>query len=347
MPSEDPKSFRPAGERWAGIKRTQQRMAPPPGGEDIDALLAKSMEAYWATKEREAASEMVDTSEVFRKAAALFRKDFWSDFCLASIPIALVLLTYMGLRRADIALPDWLPWVGSAFALLLFTGAWLVLLRGRRFIPWLRYSVGALAAGLLMSTVVGIWLFRQSEANTTIALVALRGEIEDVAVSSLLHRWRGHDWLSPQIKSAFFSLQSSDPLDGNRVVYRASAQSFPGELVANLEPASGEVRWVSANRNSLQTAFVVGRLLSVEGGVWKVQASPLSPILELWPGPKVLEVQANPGDCLIVAYQPSSKRNTVQRVVRLNSCVSPEEESSARTRRLESRLLQQDGDGHP
>src|SRR5689334_25217459 len=163
MASEVPESSRTPEERWAAIQRTQRKMAPPPGGEDVGALLARSMDAYWAAKEHAAAAEIGDVPKAFERAAAWlrkesFQKEFWSDFGFAFIPVALVLLVDVEMGRADFAFSGWLPWVATGVALLVFALAWR-----RRSIPALRYSIGALAAGLLVSVGVGLYLYRQSD----------------------------------------------------------------------------------------------------------------------------------------------------------------------------------------
>lgn len=61
--------LRTADKRWNAIKRTQRSMTTP-DGEDIGALLSRSVDAYWAQAEAEATVELNrQNPRVFRRAA--------------------------------------------------------------------------------------------------------------------------------------------------------------------------------------------------------------------------------------------------------------------------------------
>jgi hypothetical protein len=66
--------FRPSDERWKAIQRTQKKMSAPPGGEDMGALLAQSMEAYWAQGATKTSPDIEwKNPQVYRKAAEAIR----------------------------------------------------------------------------------------------------------------------------------------------------------------------------------------------------------------------------------------------------------------------------------
>lgn len=66
--------FRPSDERWKAIQRTQKKMSAPPGGEDMGALVAQSMEAYWAQDATKTSPDMERKNpQVYRQAAEAIR----------------------------------------------------------------------------------------------------------------------------------------------------------------------------------------------------------------------------------------------------------------------------------
>lgn len=310
------RGFRSADQRWAAIKRTQRRMAPPPGGEDIGELVAQSLDAYWAQREAEVQAELErEAPAVFRRAAALFAPvGFWSDFALPVVPMALVLFTFLLARGGTgVALPDWLPWAGSAAAI--GVGA-IALLRYRRA-AWLEDSVGALVAGLLLSTVVGLYLFLQTRTSTDLTLVALQEKIEDVAVASLRNKLDEGRYLQASVSDRFLSIET-DLLSHSSAVYTASATSFPGRLVAEIGPRSGLVRWTTRNQEELRLALAAGEVIAAGQGTLLLRADRGD--LQLKADPAVLGLRPAPGDCLVVAYDPAPEKCTIERAVRLQAC---------------------------
>jgi len=321
MSPDTPKSLHSADDRWAAVKKTQKRMSAPPGGEDIGALLAQSMDAYWAQREQEVQSQTErETPKVFRRAAALFRREFWSDFASASVPVALALLTYPTLRSSGVLPPVWLPWSAASLAVVILMSAWLGLIRRRRML-WLRYSMGSLAAGLLMSVAVGFYQFDLGKTSTQMTLYALQGELSDIAISSLQNKMDHGTYLTARFDASLSPpeiLTVKTKIFNRRAIYRATATGFPGELVANLGPRSGQVHWRSRNQDTLRVALTSGQLKGADKNDWIVHANGHD--LKLRAGNRALGFEPVLGECLVVAYNPDPENCTVLRALRLDDC---------------------------
>jgi hypothetical protein len=316
MSTDASKNLRSADERWIAIKRTQRKMAAPPGGEDIGALLAKSLDAYWTQHEEDAqVAKRVEIPGIFRRAASLFRNDFWSDFAFASVPVALVLLIGWATTQSGILLPDWWHWAASAVTLLLLTVT-LVALRSRR-VAWLEYSGGALVAGLTMALLTGVYVYRQTQASNSFALATLQVKLADIAVVSLQSKQDTGRFLNTHLRHKFLSVETA-AISSQEAIYKASAKNFPGKLIAELGPRSGSVRWTARNPDDVRVTVAAGMLVRIEKEAWLFRADGR----DLWlkASPESLDIQPTPGNCLVVAFKPNPGDGTVMQAVRLHAC---------------------------
>jgi hypothetical protein len=326
MASNDPKNFRPPGDRWEAIKRAQRRMSAPSGGEDVGALLAKSLDAYWSQRESEVGAETSqELARHFRRAALLLPgavgRGFWSDFLLASLPVGMVLLVG---ARFGLSLPVWWPKFASALTIVSILVVVFIFKRHR--VVWFEYSGGALVAGLLISMLIGLQNFRQVQIDKGLVHSATQEKLEDTSFLSMISRNSAGDFLSPHLAEDAFSLTTT-VFSKDEVVYKASADDLPGEFVAELKPNYGEVHWAASKSGQVpgrvRIAFAVGKLVesNSDGSSWLLYAGDRK--LQLNANKEALGIQPKLGDCLLVAYRPApvtSMTSTVTRATRLDTC---------------------------
>jgi hypothetical protein len=261
---------------WSAIHRTWLEAAPLPES-DVRDLVARSMEAYWDRRKEEAYAEVErETAELARRVADTFRnpvRQFWLDFVLAVLPAASILLALGLAQRSKILLPGWSPYVLSTIGLGLAVCSFLAISSQRRYPRWgwLRYSVGALAGGLIVASVGGPLFFSQDSATANVSKALAQDRFVRLGLSSLKCRQKG-SFLRTNEEDELFSVSTAE-LSADTAVYRANLASLSGEVIASLTPESGKVLWTFGGHEEELGRFVVGKVAKIDSRKLRLEIS--------------------------------------------------------------------------
>jgi hypothetical protein len=301
-----------AERRWAAIEATQARLAPPVGAEDMGEVVRRSLAAYCQEVESGVVDDWGrDVPEVFRRAARRFRgAGLWSDFVLAFAPTVAVGLAFAVVRLADVALAGWLAWAGAAAAPVVWFLAWV----GRHRFSWLEGSMGALAAGFAWAGLVAVLLPLQLQRNADATLLAAQSVLGDLAMTSLRSKIENGRYVRPENVDPLLSIDAAR-LSERSIVYTASSDRFRGELVARVGVDSGTVTWTTRGEE-VRLGLAAGKVLSTAAHSWTLETAGRD--LKLAADPTTIGVRPSRGDCVVVAYDPASRR--VERAQRLVRC---------------------------
>jgi hypothetical protein len=335
--------------------RHAQEMAAPFSGVDTSAVARQAVEAYWRNRAlaHQAAESRApvtvaafdrletgmlveargyalerETAVLLRGSAAAFEggvwPEFWRDFAVAILPVAGAVGAFWLPLRLGILPPIWvlaLAVLGAAAVSL------AILYRAHRLDAadllasaasrWfrLRYSLGAMAAGLIVAALIGAGSYAQAVKGIDLSLALAEDRLSSLALSSLVATHDAGRFRPATIERTFevkvaaasffgrtrelFSV-TTESMGQAEAVYRACARGVPGELVLQLEATTGAVEWRKAGEVLVRDRFVVGRVQAVDGTGLDLITEEGEHLHLALDGPPSIPITA--GRCLVAAF---------------------------------------------
>jgi hypothetical protein len=255
-------AFRPDHEVLSDIERTG-RMMEEPAGLDLDAIVKQSAQAYHMARHDRMAEVFDGGSTMHWQAIRRLStwREFWADWLAVSMFV--VLFAVVALVR---------------YGVITTTNAVTFSARAEWFVPailmvatisagcaWLyrqgtaRRVAGAIAGAAFLTASVGGFYRSVGTLDTAAALAST--ELQNASLRRMLLRQTTGEFTTLSVNRGGFSLLTQT-MSSDRATYYAAIKGLPLQVVANVSPSSGTVRW-NDSKQSYESKLFSGTVKEV------------------------------------------------------------------------------------